>query len=149
MWATAFNSRASPPGPLHRQHHERFGPPERRAPWPADRSPDAGVAVADARKAERARIKQIMTSEESKGRIDLAAHLAFETEQPADAAIALLKAAPKAEGKGAMARAMDALGTPGIRQTDAPAPEKKLAVIDHTAIYGRLNAPQQPAAVAK
>jgi hypothetical protein len=47
--------------------------------------------------AARTRIKTILGSEEAKGRDALAQHFAFDTEMPADAALAALKVAPKAD----------------------------------------------------
>lgn len=48
-----------------------------------------------------ARIEAIMSSPEAKGREALAEHLAFETNQAAESAVALLRAAP--EGRGSRA----------------------------------------------
>lgn len=55
------------------------------------------VAVIAARSDERARVAAIIGSEDAKGREPLAQHFAFQTEMPAEAAVAALKAAPKAE----------------------------------------------------
>lgn len=63
------------------------------------------AAVADARAAgmkegattERARIGAILGSEEAKGRESLAQHFAFKSDMDAEAAVAALSAAPKAE----------------------------------------------------
>jgi len=51
---------------------------------------------ADATSGERARIKGILASDEAAGRDDLAKHLAFDTDSTVDAAVAMLKVAPKA-----------------------------------------------------
>lgn len=56
----------------------------------------AATAAADARTAERARIKGIQTCEASKGREDLANHLALSTDLSVEAAQAILSAAPVA-----------------------------------------------------
>lgn len=57
---------------------------------------------------ERARIKTIMSSEEAKGRGELAEHLAYETDMAPAAAIAMLAKAPKAA---AAANSFDKLDT--------------------------------------
>ena len=54
-------------------------------------------AQADAAKAERARVSGIQSCEEAKGREAMASHLAFNTDMTADAAKAILAAAPKAD----------------------------------------------------
>jgi len=51
---------------------------------------------AEATQAERARIKDIIMSAESEGRIDMAHHIAFSTDMDATAATAMLNMAPKA-----------------------------------------------------
>lgn len=79
---------------------------------PADSTPVSAAAVANDVKA---RIKAITTSGDAQGREALAQHLAFETELPADAAIAALKAAPKA-GQGAIQEAPQAAGTEAAAQ---------------------------------
>ena len=77
--------------------------------------------VAQGALAERSRIKAITGSEHAAGRLDLATHLAFETDMAADAAVALLSKAPKAtEEKAATAGATHfeqamAKGNPGIK----------------------------------
>ena len=73
------------------------------------------------RTAERARIKSIIGAPEAAGRIDLANHLAFDTDMAADGAVKALSAAPKAEataaqGGKAFYEAMAAVGgTPKVR----------------------------------
>ena len=57
-----------------------------------DTAADLAKATADAKN----RIKAIMTSEEAKGREDLASHFAYDTEMTAEAAVAALGKAPKA-----------------------------------------------------
>lgn len=56
---------------------------------------DAGKITADAIKATNVRAKAILDHADAKGREDLAAHLAFETDMSADSAIAMLGKAPK------------------------------------------------------
>ena len=84
--------------------------------------PDA-KALAAARQDATARIKAILSSDEAKGREAMASHLAYDTEQDADAAVALLKVAPKASAEATqsfeerkIAAAADGLGgpTPGV-----------------------------------
>ncbi|MDX2265439.1 MAG: S49 family peptidase [Hyphomicrobiales bacterium] len=87
-----------------------------------------GDAAAAARSAERARIGAILRSEEAQGRADLAAHLAFETETSADAAIAMLAKALKKEAV-ATAPSYDAVKAAAGALTlgamhDQPAPKK-------------------------
>lgn len=79
----------------------------------------------DATTAERARVKAIMTSENAKGREELAQHLAFDTALDADQAVALLGKSPKvaAEAPAAPKSKLDAAiktngGTPDVG-TDA------------------------------
>lgn len=62
-------------------------------PTPAAASEPAAPVAADV--AVKDRIKAIVRSDEAKGREALANHLAFETDMPAEAAVATLKAAPK------------------------------------------------------
>lgn len=59
------------------------------------------AGVAEGATAERARVQAILASEEAAGREELAQHLAFESNTPADAARALLAKAPKAAAKAA------------------------------------------------
>lgn len=70
-----------------------------------EQHPDAAAAirteahaagVAEGTAAERTRVQSILVSEEAAGRDDLARHLAFEGDMPADKAIAMLGKAPKA-----------------------------------------------------
>lgn len=55
------------------------------------------VAATTAATAERTRVKAIMSGDNAKGREQLAAHFAFDTDMSADAANAALAAAPKTE----------------------------------------------------
>lgn len=72
----------------------------------------------DATAAERGRVKGILSSEEAEGRMQLAAHLAFETDQTVDAATALLAKSAKdskaATGFEAFDKAMRAEGNPKV-----------------------------------
>lgn len=73
--------------------------------------------------ASRERIAAILSNEESKGREALAQHLAFKTGQSVDDAVAMLKAAPKAEDKsgGRLGAAMPAnpkVGADGDAEPD-------------------------------
>lgn len=70
--------------------------------------------IAPAVAAERGRIKAIVTHAEAEGRGELAAHLAFETDMPAEQATALLGKSPKAAGQTPLERAMAQVGTPGV-----------------------------------
>lgn len=70
-------------------------------------------------KAERARIKTIVGSDEAKGREALAAHLAFSTDTEAGAAVELLKVAAKVEPEKTTSR-LDALVTDPKVGADAP-----------------------------
>jgi capsid assembly protease len=65
-------------------------------------------AAAEARVAERARVSAIMGCDEAKGRETLANHLAMNTDMSADAAKAVLAAAPKADAKPADSKATNA-----------------------------------------
>lgn len=53
------------------------------------------AGVTEGATSQRERVKAILTSDEAQGRGDLASHLAFDTDTPADAAVALLGKAPK------------------------------------------------------
>lgn len=85
---------------------------------------EAGVraGAAEARTAERARVKAITTAEEAKGREEMAAHLAFDTDLGAEQATALLAKSPKAAAAAPGSRLDAAIktngGTPNVG-TDA------------------------------
>ena len=93
---------------------------------------DIEGAKAEAVKAAQARIKQILASDEAKGRQDLAEHLAYETEMTAEAAIAALAKAPAAtataakpadespEGYAARRTAAAGLAAPGAQPAGKP-----------------------------
>lgn len=91
--------------------------------------------VAEATTAERARVKAIMTSENAKGREELAQHLAFDTALDADQAVALLGKSPKvaAEAPAAPKSKLDAAiktngGTPDVGTDASEASESVDAV---------------------
>jgi hypothetical protein len=72
---------------------------------------------------ERERIKGILTSEAAKGRENLAQYFAFDTEFPAEVALAALAKSPATKGSldEAMAReAQPKLGSGGERTTNQP-----------------------------
>ncbi|WP_420104144.1 hypothetical protein [Bosea sp. (in: a-proteobacteria)] len=75
--------------------------PPAPAPAPAAAAPtaplDAAGIRAEARTAERDRIKAIMAHPEAEGRAGLASHLAFSTDLAPDAAGSILATSPKAE----------------------------------------------------
>lgn len=100
----------------------------------------AAESVAKAKAEERERIKAIVTSDEAKQRADMAAHLAFETDTTAEAAVKLLAVAPKQDAKTPLAAAMAQIGTPGIRSTEASDDAGKPAQIDRVDIYAKANA---------
>jgi capsid assembly protease len=87
-------------------------------------------------KAERDRIKAIVMHADAAGRTEMATHLAFETDMPADQATALLGKSPKVEagtsGKSALEKAMAVAGSANIT-ADAPAGgEQQVASWDST-----------------
>lgn len=87
--------------------------PAAAAPAPA--APAPATASADDAKG---RIKAILDAPEAKGREAMAKHLAFDTDQTAEAAIALLKVAPEAAAPAAPAP--DATAYAAERQAAAP-----------------------------
>lgn len=70
-------------------------PTGKQEPTMADENEE--TVRADERTKATARIKAIMTSDEAKGREPMAQHLAYETQQGAEDAVALLKMAPQAQ----------------------------------------------------
>jgi signal peptide peptidase SppA len=73
--------------------------------------------IAAARAEERARMSGILNSEEAKGRESLARHLAEHTDMTVEAAVAALKAAPKAEAgsdRSPLDKAMDRIEQPNV-----------------------------------
>lgn len=70
--------------------------PSTEDPTMTDKTTTPAPAADDAVAAAKARIKAITTAEAATGREALAAHLAYETEMSAEAAVAALEAAPKA-----------------------------------------------------
>lgn len=69
----------------------------------SEAAPAASAAAGDATADAKARIKAITKSAEAEGRTALAEHLAFETDLSAEAAKAILAAAPKADAEKALA----------------------------------------------
>lgn len=105
---------------------------------------DLSAAIAKAVGEERERIKAIVTSDEAQGRADLATHIAFETDTSAEAAGKLLAAAPKAKTSSALAAAMAAHGTPGIKTQELGEQESTVKV-DSSQFFAKLNEPYQRA----
>lgn len=106
---------------------------------PAAETPATAPAAptADVRATERQRISAIMQSNEAKGREDLAAHFAYDTDIAPEAAIAALGKAPTASKAESAQTAPAAAATlAGLELATAPAAEKKPApVINHAEIY--------------
>jgi signal peptide peptidase SppA len=103
------------------------------------------AGMKDGAAAMQARCKEILGSEEAKGREGMANHLAFSTDMDAAAAVELLKAAPKEQGKSEPNRFEQAMnGTPnpvvgaGGEGGQADDEQAKVAKIlgDHRAITG-------------
>lgn len=117
------------------------GVAEGRAAAEADRDSANAESVKAAETAERERIKTITTAEDAKGREEMAAYLAFDTDMQSDQALAMLAKAPKNAGKGALAAAMDQLGGPGISQIDPDSQQQREAAIDVAGIYAEANKP--------
>ncbi len=87
---------------------------------------EIGANAAQAVSAERTRVQAILTSAEAEGRGELAQHLAFSGDMPAEAAVALLAKSPKAVPAKAdpLARAMAGEKNPQVG-ADADAGESK------------------------
>ena len=106
---------------------------------PAAETPATAPAAptADVRATERQRISAIMQSNEAKGREDLAAHFAYDTDIAPEAALAALAKAPTASKAESAQTAPAAAATlAGLELATAPAAEKKPApVINHAEIY--------------
>ena len=66
----------------------------------AARSAGHAAGMGDGAKAERERVKAILTASEAEGRGELASHLALDTDMPAETAVALLGKSPKAVAAG-------------------------------------------------
>lgn len=79
-------------------------------------------AAAAARTAERERVKKITTDPEAVGRESLASHFAHETDMTPEAAVAALKASPKAEAP---------VTQPATQSIDANAPNYFKAAMDN------------------
>ncbi len=118
--------------------------PKTPAPIASGATPPAPTpeTPADPIAAAKARIKAITTAEAAGGREALARHLAFETDLSAEAALAALAAAPKAEtgGEGdaaayaARRQAAADLATPGGGPTGG---KKPVATLDAKAVFAR------------
>lgn len=94
--------------------------------------------AADIRAEERARISAIVNSDEAKGRGDLAAHLAHETDMTADAAAALLAKAPTQAAAPAPTVENATATLAGLELAAPAAPAKPQAKrIDTSAIYAQ------------
>lgn len=124
--------------------------PSREPAEPVQTGHDVALELSEARSAgategaqrgglaERDRIKSILTGEAAKGRENLAQYFAFETEFPADVALAALAKSPAAKGSldEAMAReAQPKLGSGGERITNQPP-----CVISTEDVYARRRA---------
>jgi capsid assembly protease len=100
------------------------------------------AAKLDSAKAMQARIQSIQMCDEAKGREEMAAHLAFNTDMDADAAKALLAAAPMkaaapvAQGN-ALAAGMAAVSNPDV---GADAPAADLQANSAASLWNRSNA---------
>lgn len=99
------------------------------------------AGLAEGRKAgagaERERVKAILSDAEATERTELAQHLAFETDMPAEAAAAMLAKAPKATSQASTDRlsaAMAQIGTPGVRGAEVQTTSSE-ARIHREAIY--------------
>lgn len=85
---------------------------------------------------ERARIREILSSEEAKERTTLAHHLALETGMDSASAVALLAKSPKeGAGQSGLQAAMGQLGTPGITQPLPSEAAVQAVQINAAAIY--------------
>ncbi|WP_024275971.1 head maturation protease, ClpP-related [Hyphomicrobium sp. 802] len=110
-------------------------PAEKETPA-ADPSTDQSPANADARATERKRIAAILQAPEAKGREQLAAHFAYETDFAPAAAIAAMATAPtasatepaRASAPGTVIAGLELAAPVASAKKDAPA-------LDHTAIY--------------
>lgn len=98
----------------------------------------ATPSAADIRAEERARISTIVNSDEAKGRSDLAAHLAHETDMTAEDAVKLLARAPK-DVEAKEIKSEDPSATlAGLELAAPPAPAKPQAkAISAGAIYAQ------------
>lgn len=132
--------------------------PAREPAEPVEKGTDVAVQLSEARSAgategarrgglaERGRIKTILTSEMAKGRESLAQYFAFETDFPAEVALAALAKSPATKGglDDAMAReAQPKLGAGGERTSSEPP-----RVISTEDIYARRRAAMTTAAKA-
>lgn len=110
---------------------------------PVDHTAALSTARADGASAERTRIESILGHADAQGREATASHLAFKTELPADQAIALMQATPKAADASGnpLDAAMRKVGASGVRpeDDDAHLAPGAGAGIDTHAIYRRRN----------
>lgn len=129
--AVAPSAKASTPPPP--------AAPSTEDPNMTDKTPAPEPTPADAVAAAKARIKAITTAEAAVGREGLAAHLAYETEMTAEAALTALASAPKAAAEttptdyAARRQAAADLAAPGTG-TD---PKKSTAALDPRAVYAK------------
>ena len=105
--------------------------PENTDPGNAKAAAPKGVDAKEAVDGERKRIAGILTSKEATGRKDLAEHLAYGTEMPVEAAVALLAKAPAAQSD-PLAAAMSGepnaiIGDDGGKEAVGPSKADKLA----------------------
>lgn len=113
---------------------------------PAQGQPAAAVNQ-DAQKAERARVQGILSCEEAKGRTDLANHLAFNTDMSADAAKAILAAAPSAAPQAAAPAATTNMLHQAMANTAQPNVGADAAAGGAPSADGKMTSEQQIAAV--
>lgn len=97
------------------------------------------AAVAEAVTGERERIKAIVNADEAKGRMNLATHIAFETDMDAEAAQKMLGASPQEQTNGQLAAAMEQLGSPMIPTTEVGGEEQQVPRLDKKAIIDKHN----------
>ena len=105
------------------------------------------TATMEARKAERERIKSILTSEAATGRDKLAQHLAFETDNDVEAAESLLKASNADAGESPLDRAMSGIDGPLIRSVETDGGDQPRAdanALSPSKVYGKFNSAYFP-----
>lgn len=96
----------------------------------------SAAGKAEGRAEERTRVKGILTHAAAEGRADLAAHLAFDTDMPVDAAAALLDKAPKALAAPA-APAASADTMMGLELAAPVATKTATSKVDSRSVYDR------------
>ncbi|WP_409560202.1 head maturation protease, ClpP-related [Hyphomicrobium sp. MC8b] len=103
---------------------------------PSTAEPEASTANVDARTAERQRIAAILQAPEAKGREQLAAHFAYETDFAPAAAIAAMATAPTASAAEPARTSAPGTVIAGLELAAPVASAKKeTSALDHTAIY--------------